>query len=109
MGFFVCEIDYRFTCKNTYLKMIMYGLTCNLILWITVYSAVINRGLVLVEQFRTFVRKNVKYFMYVCIILAIKEWADLFRGDVDIGRLILNTFLAFYFWGLSAGKFEFRE
>tara|TARA_B100000886_G_C20340218_1_gene456314 strand:+ start:196 stop:339 length:144 start_codon:yes stop_codon:yes gene_type:complete len=47
--------------------------------------------------------------MYVCIILAIKEWADLFRDDVDIGRLILNTFLAFYFWGLSAGKFEFRE
>ena len=47
--------------------------------------------------------------MYVCIILAIKEWADLFRGDVDIGRLILNTFLAFYFWGLSVGKFEFRE
>ena len=87
----------------------MYGLTCDLILWITIYSAVIKRGLVLIKQFRAFVRKNVKYIMYVCIILAIKEWADLFRGDVDIGRLILNTFLAFYFWGLSAGKFEFRE
>ncbi len=30
-GFF-CEIGYRFTYKNTNVKMIMYGLTCGLIL-----------------------------------------------------------------------------
>ena len=47
--------------------------------------------------------------LYVCVILAIKEWANLFRGDMDIGRLIMNTFLAFYFWGLSAEKFEFKK
>ena len=39
-----------------------------------------------------------------------KEWADLFRGDeLDLLRLIGNSALAFYFWGLSVGKFEFRE
>ena len=87
----------------------MYGLTCDLILWITIYSVLINRGLVLVKQFRAFVRKNVKYFMYVCIILAIKEWADFLRGDeLDLYRLVVNNAVSFYFWGLSVGKFEFR-
>ena len=39
-----------------------------------------------------------------------KEWADLLRGgDLDLLRLLGNTALAFYFWGLYVGKFEFRK
>ena len=42
--------------------------------------------------------------------MALKEWADFLRGDdLDLLRLIGNTALAFYFWGLLVGKFEFRE
>ncbi len=64
----------------------------------------------MIETFRAYVRKHIKYFFYIALILAIKEWADLFRGDeLDLLRLIGNSALAFYFWGLSVGKFEFRE
>ena len=39
-----------------------------------------------------------------------KEWADLLRGDdLDLLRLLGNTALAFYFWGLYVRKFEFRK
>ena len=56
------------------------------------------------------IKKYIKYFFYAAFILALKEWADFLRGDDwDILRLIGNTALAFYFWGLSVGKFEFRE
>ena len=57
-------------------------------------------------------------YAYTFIIITIhwvglreKEYmADLLRGDdLDLLRLIGNTALAFYFWGLSVGKFEFRE
>ena len=62
------------------------------------------------KTFRAFIRKYIKYFFYVALILAMKEWADFFRGDeLDLLRLVGNTALAFYFWGLSVGKFEFRE
>ena len=41
---------------------------------------------------------------------AVKKWADLLRGNkLDLFIIVLNTALAFYFWGLSVGKFEFRE
>ena len=64
----------------------------------------------MIKTFRAFIRKYIKYFFYVALILAIKEWADFFRGDeLDLVRLVGNTALAFYFWGLSVGKFEFRE
>ena len=65
---------------------------------------------IMIKTFRSFIRKYIKYFFYVALILAIKEWADFFRGDeLDLLRLVGNTALAFYFWGLSVGKFEFRE
>ena len=39
-----------------------------------------------------------------------KEWADFFRGDeLNLLRLVGNNSLAFYFWGLLVGKFEFRQ
>ena len=64
----------------------------------------------MIKTFRAFIRKYIKYFFYVALILAIMEWADFFRGDeLDLLRLVGNTALAFYFWGLSVGKFEFRE
>jgi len=44
------------------------------------------------------------------LFLAIKEWADFLRGDeLDLLRLMGNTALAFYFWGLSLGKFPFKK
>ena len=64
----------------------------------------------MIKTFRAFIKKYIKYFFYVALILALKEWADFLRGDdLDLFRLIGNTALAFYFWGLSVGKFEFRE
>ena len=64
----------------------------------------------MIKTFRAFIKKNIKYFFYAAFILALKEWADFLRGDdLDLLRLIGNTALAFYFWGLSVGKFEFRE
>ena len=64
----------------------------------------------MIKTFRAFIRKHIKYFFYVALILAIKEWADFFRGnELDLLRLVGNTALAFYFWGLSVGKFDFRE
>jgi len=64
----------------------------------------------MIETFRAYIKKHIKYFFYIALILTIKEWADLFRGDeLDLLRLIGNSALAFYFWGLSVGKFEFRE
>tara|TARA_B100000575_G_C23074648_1_gene618984 strand:- start:829 stop:1062 length:234 start_codon:yes stop_codon:yes gene_type:complete len=64
----------------------------------------------MIKTFRSFIRKNIRYFFYVALVLAIKEWADFLKGDVlDLLRLIGNTALAFYFWGLHVGKFEFRE
>ena len=64
----------------------------------------------MIKTFRAFIKKYIKYFFYVALILALKEWADFLRGDDwDILRLIGNNALAFYFWGLSVGKFEFRE
>jgi len=64
----------------------------------------------MIKTFRSFIRKYIKYFFYGSLFLAIKEWADLFRGDkLDLLRLMGNTTLAFYFWGLSVGKFSFKE
>ena len=64
----------------------------------------------MIKTFRAFIKKNIKIIFYFSLFLAIKEWADLLRGDeLDLLRLIVNTALAFYFWGLSRGKFEFRE
>ena len=64
----------------------------------------------MIKTFRAFIKKYIKYFFYVALILALKEWADFLRGDdLDLLRLIGNTALAFYFWGLSVGKLEFRE
>ena len=64
----------------------------------------------MIETFRAYIKKHIKYFFFIALILAIKEWVDLFRGDeLDLLRLIGNSALAFYFWGLSVGKFEFRE
>ena len=41
--------------------------------------------------------------------MAIKEWAELLSSnEFDLFRLVLKTELAFYFWGLSVEKFEFR-
>ena len=62
------------------------------------------------KTFRSFIKKNINILFYISLFLAIKEWADLLRGDeLDLLRLMVNTALAFYFWGLSVGKFEFRE
>ena len=64
----------------------------------------------MIKTFRAFIRKYIKYFFYVALILAMKEWADLLRGDdLDLWRLIGNTALAFYFWGLYVGKFQFKK
>ena len=64
----------------------------------------------MIKTFRSFIKKYIKNFFYVALIIAIKEWADLLRGDdLDLLRLVGNTALAFYFWGLLLGKFEFRE
>ena len=64
----------------------------------------------MIKTFRAFIKKYIKYFFYVALILALKEWADFLRGnDLDLLRLIGNTVLAFYFWGYVEGKFEFRE
>ena len=69
-----------------------------------------NVTFIMIKTFRSFIRKYIKYFFYVSLFLAIKEWADLFRGDkLDLFRLMGNTTLAFYFWGLSVGKFPFKE
>ena len=55
----------------------------------------------MIKTFRAFIKKHIKYFFYVALILALKEWADFLRGDdLDLLRLIGNTALAFYFWGL---------
>ena len=64
----------------------------------------------MIKAFRAFIGKYIKYFFYVALILAIKEWADFFRGDeLNLLRLVGNTALALYFWGLLVGKFEFRD
>ena len=64
----------------------------------------------MIKTFRAFIKQNIKIIFYLSLFLAIKEWADLLRDDgLDLLRLIGNTALAFYFWGLSVGKFEFRE
>ena len=64
----------------------------------------------MIKNFRAFIRKYIKYFFYVALILAIKEWADLLRGDdLDLLRLIGNTALAFYFWGLYLGKIDLKK
>ena len=64
----------------------------------------------MIKSFRFFIKKNIKILFYISLFLAIKEWADLLRGDeLDLLRLMVNTALAFYFWGLSVAKFEFRE
>ena len=64
----------------------------------------------MIKTSRSFIKKNINILFYISLFLAIKEWADLLRGDeLDLLRLMVNTALAFYFWGLSVGKFEFRE
>ena len=64
----------------------------------------------MIKTFRAFIKKNIKILFYISLFVAIKEWADLLRGDeLDIYGLVVNTAVAFYFWGLSVGKFEFRE
>ena len=64
----------------------------------------------MVKTFRAFIKKNIKILFYIALLLAIKEWVELLSiNELDLFRLVLNTALAFYFWGLSAGKFEFRE
>ena len=63
----------------------------------------------MVKTFRAFIKKNIKILFYISLFIAFKEWADLLRGDeLDINRLAVNTSVAFYFWYLSVGKFEFR-
>tara|TARA_Y100001935_G_scaffold244587_1_gene237175 strand:+ start:595 stop:786 length:192 start_codon:yes stop_codon:yes gene_type:complete len=63
----------------------------------------------MVKTFRAFIKKNIKILFYISLFIAFKEWADLLRGDeLDINRLAVNTSVAFYFWDLSVGKFEFR-
>ena len=63
----------------------------------------------MVKTFRAFIKKNIKILFYISLFIAFKEWADLLRGDeLDINRLVVNTAVAFYFWDLSVGKFEFR-
>ena len=64
----------------------------------------------MIKTFRAFIKKNIKILFYLSLFLAIKEWADLLRGDeLDLYRLVVNNAVAFYFWGLSVGKFEFRK
>ena len=64
----------------------------------------------MIETFRAYIKKHIKYFFYIALILAMKEWADLFRGDeLDLLRLIGNSALAFYFWCLYLGKIDLKE
>ena len=64
----------------------------------------------IIKTYRAFFKKYIKYFFYVALIIAIKEWADLLKGDgLDLFRLIGSTALAFYFGGLFSGKFEFKK
>lgn len=59
---------------------------------------------------KDFVKKNIKYFFIISVILALKEWLDLFRGDeLDLFKLVFNTALALYFYGLSSGNLKMRE
>ena len=63
----------------------------------------------MIKTFRAFIKKNIKILFYISLFVAIKEWVDLLRGDeLDLYRLVVTTAVAFYFWGLSVGKFEFR-
>ena len=63
----------------------------------------------MVKTFRAFIKKNIKILFYISLFIAFKEWADLLRGDeLDLYRFVVNTEVAFYFWGLSVGKLEFR-
>tara|TARA_B100001093_G_scaffold265578_1_gene254043 strand:- start:462 stop:656 length:195 start_codon:yes stop_codon:yes gene_type:complete len=64
----------------------------------------------MIKSFRAFIKSNIKILFYISLFLVFKEWADLLRGyKLDLLRLMVNTALAFYFWGLSVGKFAFRE
>ena len=63
----------------------------------------------MIKSFKAFLKKNIKILFYIALFLAIKEWAELLNSnELDLFRLVLNTALAFYFWGLSVEKFEFR-
>ena len=62
-----------------------------------------------IRTFRAFIEKNIKILFYISFFLAIKEWEDLLRGgELNLYKLVVNTAVAFYFWCLSVGKFEFR-
>ncbi len=63
----------------------------------------------MIKSFKASLKKNIKILFYIALLLAIKEWAELLSiKELDLFRLVLNTVLAFYFWGLSIEKFEFR-
>ena len=63
----------------------------------------------MIKSLKAFLKKNIKILFYIALLLAIKEWAELLSiNELDLFRLVLNTALAFYFWGLSTEKFEFR-
>ena len=63
----------------------------------------------MIKSLKAFLKKNIKILFYIALLLAIKEWAELLSiNELDLFRLVLNTALAFYFWGLSIEKFEFR-
>ena len=63
----------------------------------------------MIKSLKAFLKKNIKILFYIALLLAIKEWAELLSiNELDLFRLVLNTALAFYFWGLLIEKFEFR-
>jgi len=63
----------------------------------------------MIKTFRAFIRKYIKYFFMSSSLWLLRN-GRFFRGnELDLLRLVGNTALTFYFWGLSVGKFEFRE
>ena len=60
----------------------------------------------MIKSLKAFLKKNIKILFYIALLLAIKEWAELLNSnELDLFGLVLNTALAFYFWGLSVEKF----
>ena len=63
----------------------------------------------MIKSFKAFLKRILRFFSILRFSWPLKEWAELLSSnELDLFGLVLNTALAFYFWGLSVEKFEFR-